>query len=67
MEINFNNTLLQIPDSIKTVKDLLNYKEIPSGGTAVAVNDNLIVACSWDSYEINDRDKITVISAAFGG
>lgn len=67
MKITLNDKEEQLPDNIKTVADLLKHKNVKKDGTAVAVNDELSLACSWDHTDIKDGDKVTMISAAFGG
>ena len=67
MNILLNSESIQLPKELGTVKDLVIWKKIPSQGTAVAVNDKLIPQSQWGVTQLNDLDRITIISAAFGG
>lgn len=67
MNVYINNTLTPLPAQVMTVEDLLNWKQIPLQGTAVAVNDKLVIKRNWQSTNLSDQDRLTIISAAFGG
>ena len=56
-----------INENLLTVADLLSMKNINSGGTAVAVNNHLVTRNQWEQHELKDGDRITIISAAYGG
>ena len=49
------------------VPELLDRLNIPHNGTAVAVNGRLATHCAWADTELHDNDKLTIISAAYGG
>lgn len=67
MTILLNDNPVVLPNDYMTVEDLVKWKEIPSQGTAIAVNNKLIKQEKWSITKLNDQDQITVISAAFGG
>ena len=67
MTILLNDNPVVLPSDYMTLADLVKWKEIPSQGTAIAVNNKLIKQEKWQITKLNDRDQITVISAAFGG
>ena len=67
MTILLNDNPVVLPNDYMTVADLVKWKEIPSQGTAIAVNNKLIKQEKWSITKLNDQDQITVISAAFGG
>ena len=67
MTILLNDNPVVLPSDYMTVEDLVKWKEIPSQGTAIAVNNKLIKQEKWSITKLNDQDQITVISAAFGG
>lgn len=67
MTILLNDNPVVLPSDYMTVADLVKWKEIPSQGTAIAVNNKLIKQEKWSITKLNDQDQITVISAAFGG
>ena len=56
-----------INENLLTVADLLSMKNINSVGTAVAVNNHLVTRNQWEKHELKDGDRITIISAAYGG
>lgn len=67
MKITLNNEPVNLPDENMTVSDLLVWKHIPAGGTAVAVNNRLVRTDMRGSTMLNEGDSVTIISAAFGG
>lgn len=62
-----NDTATCVPDNVRTVAELLRWRQIPEQATAVAVNDRLVIAARWPLTTLADADRITIISAAFGG
>lgn len=36
-------------------------------GIAVAVNNTVITKAEWEKYQLNENDKITIITATQGG
>lgn len=50
-----------------SIAELMLRKGISSQGTAIALNGKLVVRSKWDSQLLADNDKLTVITAAFGG
>lgn len=67
MTIIYNNETLKLPQDNMTISELAKWKEIPSQGAAIALNDTLIKKNSWETTELKDMDKVVVITAAFGG
>ena len=67
MQIYINSKLKEVPDDVNTVGKLLQYLRIPREGTGIGINNDLLMACSWDGTPIKDGDRITMISATFGG
>lgn len=67
MNITINNLPVKLPSDHMTVKDLAEWKHIPENGTAIAVNDEMVRKADWPLTKLNDLDRVTVISAAFGG
>lgn len=65
--IILNGTTVKLPIYIKTLDQLLEWKNIPNRGTAVAINGKLIPASSHNVTELEPLDKVTIISAAYGG
>lgn len=67
MIVNLNSKPTKIPDDINSLEELLQFLNIRKGGTAVAVNNKLIVNSKWASTALHEGDSVTIISAAFGG
>ena len=62
-----NEMPVKLPNGYMTIKDLMDWKNIPAQGTAVAVNDKLVKQDLWDVTHLNELDQVTVISGAYGG
>lgn len=67
MTILFNNEPIKLPNDQMTLFDLAKWKNIPQQGAAIAVNDRLIKRALWNVTDLNEFDRITVITAAYGG
>lgn len=67
MKIKINNEQVVTPSDEMTVSELLIWRNIPEGGTAVAINGKLIPKSGRDIQYIKDQDDIVIISAAYGG
>ncbi|MCM1319780.1 MAG: sulfur carrier protein ThiS [Muribaculaceae bacterium] len=66
MIIYVNSKPVEIDYSI-SVEELLNRQNVPSGGTAVAVNGKVVRRDNWADHLINDGAQVLIISAAYGG
>ena len=66
MIIYLNSKPLELDNSV-SVEELMNSQNIPSGGTAVAVNGKVVRRDNWADYIINEGAQVLVISAAYGG
>lgn len=67
MFLIINNITESVPEDIRTVEDVLNWKQIPLDGTAVALNDKLVLARNRVLTKVKDGDRLIIITAAFGG
>lgn len=67
MKIQLNNQLLELPVEVTTAASLIKWKGFPADGTALAINNRLIRRAMWASAQLQEGDRVTVISAAFGG
>lgn len=67
MTIKINNEHVELSEVTLNVSEILTLRNIPLGGTAVAINNKLITRSNWDMTTVKDGDNLTVISAAFGG
>lgn len=67
MILFINNTSAVIQASSLTITELAGIKHIKPQGTAIALNGKLIPRDKWDVTELADNDRLTIISAAYGG
>ena len=67
MTILYNDQPIQLPEDNMTIADLAKWKHLPEQGTAIALNDKLVTKAKWSVTQLNELDRITVITAAFGG
>ena len=67
MNIFINDVPTVLPDDNMNLTDLAKWKNISNQATAIAVNDKLIRQNLWSVTYLKDRDRVTIISAAFGG
>lgn len=42
-------------------------QNLPATGIAVAVNNRMVPHAEWDSYTLNEGDRILIIKAVCGG
>lgn len=66
MKIFLNNKEMQLPLPV-TLEELLLQENIPSAGTAVAINGKVVRRNDWTTRILNDGDNIILITAAYGG
>ena len=67
MTIIYNDENVKLPNDFMTLADLAEWKKIPKQGSAIAVNDKLVKREEWSVTKLKDFDRVTVITAAFGG
>lgn len=67
MKIFINNQHVELPAGEMTVEELMGWRNIPSGGTAITLNDRIVRKSDRESTKLSEGDRIVVISAAFGG
>ncbi len=67
MKIYINNQPeeLQQPQSVSEILNRLQL--LHTRGIAIAVNDQIVSKTSWDSHQLQENDKITLIRATQGG
>jgi sulfur carrier protein len=66
IQIDYNGILENFEGT--SLKDLLNQKEIlAKSGVAIAVNNEVISKLNWENHQLQNEDKILVITAAAGG
>ncbi len=66
MELVVNNKPQKLLSGNK-LSELLLQLNMETRGIAVAVNNIVISKSDWNNYELNDKDKITIIKATQGG
>lgn len=67
MIIYLNGKLLNVPEEHNTLAALLEWQNIPTKATAVAVNNKIVRRNDWPFHLLKNDDQVTVINAAFGG
>ena len=67
MKIFINNQHIELPSDEMTVAELIAWRNIPMGGTAITINDRIVRKSDRESTRLSDGDRVVVISAAFGG
>lgn len=67
MKVYINSTLREIPDSVNTVGKLIDHLRMPRTGTGIGINNALVPAKNWDTTQLQQEDRILIISAAYGG
>ena len=69
MEIKINGNPKSIPVETRTVKDILLLEGfvLPIKGIAVAVNEKLDPQSEWQLTEIQEQDRVDILTAFQGG
>ena len=67
MEITLNNLAQQVPEKTSVQSVLNGLIGDKQKGIAVAVNQAVVPKAQWDSYVLQDNDKVLVIKATQGG
>lgn len=67
MEIRINGEFAVLPEDVGTLEQFASWRELPSGGVAIALNNRIAPRSKWGSLKINEGDDLMVISAAYGG
>ena len=67
MHIRLNNDITELPGENMTIAELLAWKNIPTQGTAVALNGRLAPRSPCEVTKLKDNDDVVISSAAYGG
>lgn len=67
MKISLNQKEFSTDNDRLTVAELLKLNNLPTVGLAVAVNNKVVRKSGWETAELCDGDKVTVITAVCGG
>ncbi len=66
MEIILNNKVQAIKDK-SNLTDLVAELQLPEKGIALAVNNAVVPKNEWQSFELSEQMKVTLIRATQGG
>ena len=66
MNIKLNNNTIQINQST-TIQQLVEEKNIPPKGIAVAINNSVVAKANWSITTLKENDHIIIITATQGG
>ena len=66
MKVQVNNKEVEITSS-STISQLKAQLELPVQGVAIAVNNKMIPRTEWDTFSLQENDKVVIIKAACGG
>jgi sulfur carrier protein len=67
MNIFLNQQSTDIPDQCSLQQLLTQVLNIPLGGLAVAIDQNVIPNSDWTNHLLNPGDKVMLIRATQGG
>ena len=67
MLVYVNNEAVTIDDNENSVSDLLRLLNKGTKGLGVGINNKLVKAKDWDSTRLRQYDRVTLISASYGG
>ena len=67
MKILLNGTETEIEENILTITDLLMSLNIPTIGTAVALNYKVIKKSEHQTTHISENDAVEIVRAVAGG
>lgn len=67
MQIFINREVQNIEIETSLFQLLHHFKIYAEAGIAVAVNNEVIPRTNWQTFIVNENDKITVITATQGG
>lgn len=66
MKVQVNNKEMEIPTGA-TLTQATRTLELPQQGIAIAVNNKMIPRTEWNSFSLQENDKLVIIKAACGG
>ena len=65
MKLKVNNQ--EMETGALTLFQFSQEQNLPTTGIAVAVNNRMVPRTEWDSYTLNEGDRILIIKAVCGG
>lgn len=57
----------EVESGATTLSLFSSEQNLPATGIAVAVNNRMVPRAEWDSYTLNEGDRILIIKAVCGG
>lgn len=66
MNIVVNGETKEVKEEI-TIQELIEFLSIKVGVMAVAVNMNIVKKDDWDSFKLNQDDKVELLQFVGGG
>lgn len=66
MNIVVNGEIKEVREDI-TIQELIEFLSIKVGVMAVAVNMNIVKKDDWDSFKLNQDDKVELLQFVGGG
>ena len=67
MNIYVNSQLKEVPVQANISAALEALQIVSRNGIAVAINNTVIPKGEWETYVLNEEDKVTLIRATQGG
>ncbi len=67
MEITINGNAYQVSSNVSLLTVLKEYSLAEKTGTAIAVNDAVVLKGKWAETILSEGDKILIITATKGG
>lgn len=67
MNIYVNNKLQEVPGQANIIAMLEVLNITSQKGIAIAINNNVVPGAEWQTYVLQDDDKVTLIKATQGG
>jgi sulfur carrier protein len=66
MRVLVNHKIQELKDKANLI-DLLSHMQLPEKGIALAIDNKVIPKNEWQSFELSDQMKVTMIRATQGG
>ncbi|MHB1179522.1 MAG: sulfur carrier protein ThiS [Daejeonella sp.] len=67
MEITINQQNYSVADNCSLQQMLTAVLQQPAKGIAIAVNQEIIANCNWETHSLKTGDNIIIIKATQGG
>lgn len=67
MVLFINNQKKEFSGQLSVIQLIHNLRLESGRGLALAVNDQVVPKSEWETYGLNELDKVTIIKATQGG